>query len=78
MATIYSSGSFKITVYADDHNPPHFHILTPDESIAIELTTFTILKGKMKGKHLANALDWAKEHKDDIWKEWNRVHESEE
>ena len=57
MATIYSSGSFKITVYADDHNPPHFHILTPDESIAIELTTFTTLKGKMKGKHLANALD---------------------
>lgn len=30
MPTLATLGRLKVQVFADDHNPPHFHAVTPD------------------------------------------------
>jgi len=30
MPTIKDFGGYKITLYAEDHNPPHVHVIGPD------------------------------------------------
>jgi hypothetical protein len=35
-------------VYANDHLPPHFHAITPDNEALIEVATLTILRGDLR------------------------------
>lgn len=48
--TIVKIGNLKIQIFADDHNPPHFHVVTPD---------FEILAGRIDRRSLEVALAWA-------------------
>lgn len=71
MPTIIILGSIKITVYADDHNPPHFHVLTVDGDALVSIATLTVLAGRIRAKELRTATDWAAAHITEIEDEWN-------
>ncbi|WP_062114090.1 DUF4160 domain-containing protein [Aureimonas sp. AU40] len=59
MPTITTIGNIKIVVFADDHNPPHFHILTPNGNALVSIATLSVIRGSIDRKDLRAALDWA-------------------
>ena len=73
MNTLYRNGKLKLSVYAD-HNPPHFHVRTPDgESLVLLETHAEKPGGKANRKLLAEAISWAIANKSLLETEWNRL-----
>ena len=52
-----------ITMYGDDHNPPHFHIQYNEYRAIIEIETGEILQGSLPSKQLKYVQVWADIHK---------------
>ncbi|MCM2439679.1 DUF4160 domain-containing protein [Agrobacterium vitis] len=73
MGKLVQIGNIIIRVYANDHLPPHFHIITPDADALVEIATLDIIRGKLPRKAEQIALEWATEHRAVIAVEWNRT-----
>lgn len=73
MGKLIQIGNIIIRVYANDHLPPHFHIITPDADALVDIETLEILRGKLSRKAEADALAWAKTNGKLIANEWNRT-----
>lgn len=73
MPTIIKLGNIAIRMFANDHNPPHFHIVTADRQIAVTIRDFEILAGSMERKNLAIALEWAAKNRERLHNEWKRL-----
>jgi len=74
MPTIYRTANWRIAMYAGDHLPPHFHILTRDGHEAqVEIATLTLMAGAVTPRILRAALDWAGEHRPLLAAEWDRL-----
>ena len=60
MPTIKRFQSFKVCMYAGDHLPPHFHIISNDGRQAmIEISTLTVLAGRVSNAVLSEVIEWA-------------------
>jgi hypothetical protein len=70
MGKLHQIGKASIRVYANDHLPPHFHIIAPDYQALIEIETLAILAGSLDQKE---ALAWARDNIALIKAEWNRI-----
>jgi hypothetical protein len=75
MPTIARIGNVLIRIFADDHNPPHFHIVTPDHAVTILISDFSILAGEIDRRSLDTALEWARRNKEALENEWTRLNE---
>ncbi|MDZ7927403.1 MAG: DUF4160 domain-containing protein [Agrobacterium sp.] len=73
MGKLFQIGNIIIRIYANDHLPPHFHIITPDADALVDIETLEILRGKLPRKAEADALAWAKTNTKLIVDEWNRT-----
>jgi len=73
MGKVHTIGKTLITVYANDHLPPHFHIVHPNFEVLIEIETFATCAGSLKGSAGKEALRWARSNMQLIKTEWNRV-----
>ncbi len=74
MPEIHRYSNWSICVYADDHNPPHFHVVGPDWEVKISLRTFDLLEGRAPRTAIKDACDWARENQDELlaaWREYN-------
>ena len=71
--TIVKLGNIAIRMFANDHNPPHFHIAIPGRQIAITIDGFAILAGSIDRKSLTTALEWAAKNRGRLNDEWNRL-----
>ncbi len=58
MPTVYRTDAFKITIYGDDHNPSHFHILTADSAAQVRIADLEIIRGNISKKAYAAAIAW--------------------
>lgn len=72
MITLHRDGNLKISIYAD-HNPPHFHVETPDGKSLVEIATLAEMRGNAPRKMLAKAIEWALQNRARIEIEWNRL-----
>lgn len=73
MPTLIKIGNIKIQVYANDHNPPHFHVVTAEFEALVRIDTLEIIEGSLPRRALEVALDWARENKETIRNEWSRI-----
>lgn len=73
MGKLVQIGNIIIRVYANDHLPPHFHIITPDADALVDIENLEILRGKLPRGAEAEALAWAKTNGGLIADEWNRT-----
>lgn len=64
-----------VRVYADDHRPPHFHIVGPDFAVLVDIASLEIISGEAKAKDIAEALDWAKTNKAALELFWRKFNE---
>jgi hypothetical protein len=61
-----------ITMFYDDHLPPHFHARLGGESIAIEIDGDGI-RGSFPSSRLLLVFEWRDRHRDELRDNWNRM-----
>ena len=75
MPTIIKLGNLKIQIFAGDHYPPHFHIVTPDHEVLVRLSDLDILAGSIDRRSLDRALVWVRENRKVLNEAWERLNE---
>jgi Domain of unknown function (DUF4160) len=59
-----------IRMYFKDHNPPHFHIDTPEQGALMAIRTLEVFEGNVDTRALREAKDWAEANYDRLWAAW--------
>lgn len=61
-----------ITMYFNEHNPPHFHAKYEKFKISVEIES-GIVNGKFPKRALRAVLDWYDLHKEELLQDWQRA-----
>lgn len=75
MPTIARLGPVAIRLFADDHNPPHFHVVTVEQQAMIRLDDLEMIGGELNRVHLELAPEWARTNRGKLQDEWKRLNE---
>ena len=75
MPVLQRFGTVSIRMYADDHRPPHFHIVAPDFQVLVRISDFTIIAGEARPSQTAEALTWAEAHQEALALKWAELNE---
>jgi len=62
-----------ISMYFDDHLPPHFHARYGDEDAVIEIDSLNVLRGRLRGRAYELVGEWAMAHRDELMANWLRA-----
>ena len=49
---------YKVTLYAEDHNPPHVHVVGPDFQAKVRIVDSEVFAGAIPPRHRREALSW--------------------
>ena len=60
-----------ITMYYDEHNPPHFHARYGKDKAAIGIESIQVLEGRLPPRALGLVVEWASEHQEELLANWN-------
>lgn len=64
-----------VSMYGDDHNPPHFHITYNDYRAIIEIQSGEILQGSLPSKQLKYVQVWADIHRDELLSNFEKLNQ---
>lgn len=73
MGRLHTIGKIILTVYANDHLPPHFHAVHPDFESQIEIRTPMVMRGNAPPPAYKAIMRWAEANVAKIKAEWNRI-----
>ena len=59
-----------ISMYFDEHNPPHFHIKYNDYRASMNIRDFNITAGFLPAKVRGLVSEWAELHQDELLHMW--------
>ena len=71
MPTIQRFGAAKLCMYADDHHPPHFHIVGPDFQVLVRIADLVVFQGEARPNQIAEAMAWARAHQNLLARRWH-------
>lgn len=60
----------RVTMYYDDHNPPHFHVEYAGNKAMIDILNAAVLRGALPNKQLKLVLAWCVIHQDELMQNW--------
>lgn len=60
----------RITMYYDDHNPPHFHADYNGQKALVDIINGYVIKGGLPSKQLKLILAWCVIHQDELMQNW--------
>lgn len=66
----------KILMFYNEHNPPHFHVEYNEHKASIDIKTSGLVEGKLPSKVLGLVVEWAEDHQDELFKNWNNIREN--
>jgi hypothetical protein len=75
MPVLHRFGSISIRMYADDHRPPHFHIVAPEFQVLVRISDLAVVAGDARASQIAEALEWARAHQDALIRTWAELNE---
>jgi hypothetical protein len=75
MPTLQRFGAASIRMYADDHHPPHFHIVGADFQVLVRIADLAIIAGEARKSQIAEAMAWAKTHREKLALKWVELNE---
>jgi len=75
MPTLKRFGSVSIRMYADDHRPPHFHIVAPDFQVLVRTSDLSVIAGEPTPRQVAEALEWARTNRQELAIKWANLNE---
>ena len=64
-----------ISIYFDDHNPPHFHVEYNEYEAVISIDDLQVIKGSLPSRVLGLVMEWADLHRNELMDNWNSVKE---
>lgn len=67
-----------ITMYYEEHDPPHFHVRYNEFKAAFSIENLTLLHGKLPPRVIGLVLDWASQHKKELLADWQLAKNFEE
>lgn len=62
-----------ISMYFDDHNPPHFHATYGDQQCLISIIDLSVIEGKIPSRALGMVIEWATQHQVELVENWKRA-----
>ena len=68
----------RITMYYDDHNPPHFHAEYAGYKALVDIVNGCVIKGSLPNKQLRFVLAWTELHKDELMQNWELARDGDE
>jgi hypothetical protein len=60
-----------ISMYHNDHLPPHFHARYGREEALVAIGSLTVVDGRLPPRVLGLVLEWAARHQDDLRTNWD-------
>ena len=60
----------RVTMYFDDHNPPHFHVSYAGKQASIDIENICVLEGGLPNRQLRLVLAWCTIHQDELMQDW--------
>lgn len=66
-----------IAMFADDHNPPHFHVRYGDYEAIVTIKE-GIVKGQLPRKVLKAVFAWMDLHQKELTENWERLQEGQD
>jgi hypothetical protein len=64
-----------ITMYYDDHQPPHFHARYADQRALVAIDTLSLLRGNLSPRVFGMVIEWAAAHQDELRENWTLARE---
>ncbi|MBA4313326.1 MAG: hypothetical protein C0417_11930 [Chlorobiaceae bacterium] len=62
-----------ISMYYNDHAPPHFHARYSDYEATMLIDTLEIYEGELPHRALAMVLEWAVSYRSELFRNWERA-----
>lgn len=62
-----------ISMFYNDHEPPHFHARYSSRKVLIEIETLGALRGELPPRVLGLVTEWAAIHRDELLANWRRA-----
>jgi hypothetical protein len=59
-----------ITMYYNDHAPPHFHVKYGQQKAIISIQSLSVLEGELSARGLGLVIEWAKIHQQELLQNW--------
>ena len=75
MPTLIRFGTVSVRMYADDHRPPHFHIVGPDFQVLVRISDMAVIAGEARRVQIAEAPGWARMHRSALALMWDELNE---
>jgi hypothetical protein len=74
MPVLQRFGSVSVRMYADDHRPPHFHVVAPDFQVLVRISDVLVIAGAGPTE-IAEAPAWAESHQEMPALKWAELNE---
>ncbi len=71
--TISRFFGISITMYFDDHGPPHFHARHADGEAKVRIDVLEVIDSTLDRRHVRLVLAWAELHQDELAENWRRA-----
>lgn len=65
-----------ITMYYNDHPPPHFHVRYGQQKAIVAIETLSILEGKLSSRVFGLVKEWASQHQEELLQNWQSAREN--
>ena len=73
MPTVKNFGSYRIMLFAEDHNPPHVHVIGRDFQAKVRIHDAAVFVGTIPSRHRREALTWIVANRDQLTAKWNEL-----
>ena len=65
-----------ITMYYNDHSPPHFHVRYGEQRVIVAIESLSILEGKLPSRAFELVKEWATHHQVELLQNWELAKEN--
>ena len=66
-----------VSMYYNDHAPPHFHAEYAEHEVTMSIVRLEILYGNLPAPQLRMVRDWARRHRTELLDNWERARRGE-
>jgi hypothetical protein len=70
MPTVAIAEGANILMYANDHAPPHFHVLFAEHRAVIDIETLKLSRGELPKAKLNAIVKWATPRRSELFQAW--------
>jgi len=75
MPTVSRFFGITVTMYFDDHGPPHFHVRASGHSAKVRIDTLEVLASDLPRRELRLVLAWAEMREAELRENWRLARE---